>query len=138
MGKIADILQQRGDTEEALRIHLEECLPTALQMKDSDMIAHIRFSCAALRLRRRGLEQGEAETIIQELSESFMLNMKLQRVEGVAVVGFLLGRLLAPYDHVDETLWILDQSAAAFERLKQADQANQVRELQRKLRERKR
>jgi hypothetical protein len=76
--------------------------------------------------------------IIQELSESFGLYSNLQRAEGIAVVGFLLGQLLAPSDPVDETLWILDQSAAAFERLKQADQANQVRELQQKLRERKR
>ena len=69
MGKIADILQQRGETDEALRISIEDCLPSAQRIGDIDAIAHIRFSCARLRLARGGLEQGEAQTIFEELQK---------------------------------------------------------------------
>ena len=56
MGKIADILGQRGETDEALRIRREERLPAAVSTQDVDSIAHIRFSCAMLRIGRGGLD----------------------------------------------------------------------------------
>lgn len=129
MGKIADILQQRGDTDEALRIHVEECLPVAQATQDMDGIAHGRFSCAQLRIARRGLEQGEAQTIHDELAESFALLQQLQRVDGIATVGALLGQVLAMAGARAEAVAVLAQSAMAFERLGQDASAAQMRAL---------
>ena len=128
MGKIAGILQGRGDTEEALRILTEECLPVAERIGDAGQIAHICFSCASIRLRRGGLEKGEAATIIQELADSYTLNRKVQRMDGVAVVGGLLGRLLL-YTKAPEAAVVLDQAAAAYERLGNAAEAGKLRAL---------
>jgi tetratricopeptide (TPR) repeat protein len=135
LGQIAAILEQRGDTEEALRIHLEERLPMAEKAKDVDSIAHIRFSCARIRLERGGLEQDEVQTILEELAESFVIYRKLQRTDGIAVVGELFGQVLSMVCHPDRALEVLDQSAAAFERLRQPQQAARVRQLQQSIRE---
>ena len=135
MGKIADILEGRGETDEALRIHIEERLPTAEAIKDLDGIAHIRFACAQLRLTRGGLKLGEAQTIYDELAESFAILQKLQRIDGIAVVGSMFGQILAMGGYPDEALTVLDQSAMAFEKMQQTQQAAQVRDLQQRIRE---
>jgi len=137
MGQIADILEQRGETDEALRIWMEDCLPVVERTGEIDLIAHIRFSCAKLRLARGGLEQGEAQTIFDELSESFTLNSNLQRPDGIAVVGVLFGQILAAAGQVDNALTVLEQSATAFEQIKQAELAAQVRELQKRISQKK-
>jgi tetratricopeptide (TPR) repeat protein len=128
-GKIADILEQRGETDEALRIHLEERLPVAETTHDMDLIAHIRFSCATLRIDRGGLEQGEAPLILEELTESFKLSRTLQRVDAVAHVGAVLGQVLAAAGAVTEATAVLNESAEAFDRIGYEQQAAEVREL---------
>ena len=125
MGKIADILEQRGETDEALRIHIEERLPVAQGMRDLESIAHIRFSCAQLRLSRGEENADERETIVEELVESFDLLKQLQRAEGIAAVGSLLGALLAA-GSPEEAVRVLEESAAAFERLGDHEQAEQI------------
>ena len=135
MGKIADILSQRGETDEALRIHTEERLPTALATGDVDSIAHIRLSCAQIRLDRDGLAKGEAQRIGDELAESFMIYQKLQHAAGIAAAGWLLGQLLAMTGHPEDALAVLDQSAIAFERLRQDEGVAAVRALQQEIRE---
>ena len=137
MGQIADILAQRGETDEALRIHIEERLPAAKSVKDLDSIAHIRFLCAQLRIYRGGIESGELQTIYEELSESFGIYLKLQRVDGVAYSGMLLGQVLAVGGMTDEALQVLDQSAAAFEKLQFTKQVETVRDLQKRILEKK-
>jgi tetratricopeptide (TPR) repeat protein len=134
MGKLADILQQRGETDEALRIRTEECLPVFERIQDIDGIANVRYRCAQDRLARGGLEQGEGQTIYNELAESFVLLTKLQRVDGIAVVGSLLGQFLAAAGHRDDALAVLEQSATAFERIGQLNQATDIRQLQDKIR----
>ena len=129
MGKIADILRQRGETDEALRIHLEDRLPIAQRMQDLDSIAHIRLSCAQIRLSRGGLQQGEGQVIYDELSESFRLFQRLQRVGGIAIAGALLGQILAAAGERGDATSVLDASAAAFDRMGHNEQAAQIRAL---------
>jgi len=117
------------------RIHIEERLPTAEATKDLVSVAHIRFACARLRLARGGMEQEEAQTIYDELAESFVILQKLQRVDGIAVVGSMFGQILAMGSYPDEALTVLDQSAMAFEQMQQTQQAEQVRALQKRIRE---
>ena len=83
------------------------------------------------------MEKGEAQTIFDELAESFTLLAKLQRVDGIAIVGLLFGQVLAAAGGVEEALAVLDQSAWAFEKLQMAGEAAKVRELQKKIRGRK-
>ncbi len=134
-GKIADILKQKGEIDEALRIWIEDCLPVAQKTGDIHGIAQIRFACARLRLARGGLEQGEAEIILEELAESFHLLSGLQLPDGISVVGQLFGRILAAVGQRDKALTILDHSAAAYDQLKWVDGATKVRELQKRIRE---
>jgi len=129
MGKIAEILQQREETDEALRILLEECLPMRTQLADISGIAHIRFLCAQIRLQRDGLEKGEVQTIYEELAESFALSMKLQRVDFIAIVGALFGQILAMTGQTDEALKVLEAAAAASDKLGWTEEAAQVRGL---------
>ncbi len=127
MGKIADILAQRGETDEALRIHIEDRLPVAQRMHDTDSIAHVRLACAQLRIKRGGLGQEEAQVIADELSESFTLWRQLQRADGIAIAGALLGQVLAAAGAQDAATPILTASADAFDRLGQHEQAAQMR-----------
>ncbi len=135
MGKIANILQGRGEHEEALRILVDEALPLAEKLQDIDVIANLRFSCAQIRLNRGGLEKGEAQAIYDDLMMSYALNQKLQRPDGVAFVGSLLGQVLAVAGHKKEAAAVLNQSASAFDQLGMADQAAQARALVVKLAE---
>jgi hypothetical protein len=130
MGQIADILQGRGETDEALRIHIQERLPVAQRLGDMDSVAHIRFSCAMIRIRRGGLGQGEAQTIFDQLAESFTLTKKPQRADFIAAVGGVLGQVLAAAGEAEEALKVLDDSTAACDKLGLTDQADQVRRLQ--------
>jgi len=127
MGQIADVLQQRGETDEALRIHLAERLPVAQTSQDMDSVAHVRFSCAQLRISRGGLQEGEGQVIFDELSEAFGLYQQLQRVDGIAVVGAVLGQMLAAAGATSEAATVLEKSAAAFDTIGQPQQAAQIR-----------
>jgi hypothetical protein len=129
MGQIADILQQRGETDEALRIHAEDRLPVAQRMQDLDSIAHIRLCCAQIRISRGGLQQGEEQVIHDELAESFMLFQRLQRVDGIAIAGALLGQVLAAAGARRDATSVLEASAAAFDRIGHNEQAAQIRAL---------
>lgn len=135
MVKIADILALEGETEEAFRIWIDECLPIFQRIGDLEGIAAIRFACARARLHSGGLEHGEAQTVLDELKESFGLCQRLRRPEGIAAVGRLLGPVLLARGHADEALNVLDQSAVAFEKLDRADEAAMVRELQQRIRD---
>ena len=127
MGEIADILQARGETDEALRIHIEERLPVALAMQDIESVAHIRYYCALIRLRRGGLKS-EGETILSELAESFAISRKLGRVDYIGAVGSLLGQLLAAINLPDEARRVLGEAAAAFAKLGRMDEVAAIRE----------
>ena len=130
MGKIADILTTRGETDEALRIHLDERLPVAHRMQDPDSLAHIRFSCATIRLQRGGLQSGEAAIIAEELAESFGLFQRIGRVESIGVVGALFGQILGAVGQTEAALSVLDQAADAFTILGHSQGIEQVRSIQ--------
>lgn len=98
-------------------------------------MAHIRYPCTHIRLARGGLQGDEGQTIIDELAESFTLTQKLQRVDGIAFVGALLGQVLAAVGLADEARTVPDHAAAAFERLQQGAQAAQLRKRQANLRQ---
>jgi len=85
MGKIADILQQRGETDEALRILREEVLPVFERLGD---------------VRARAVTMSRIALILYQKGE------------------------------LEEVFAVLGEAAAAFEQLKMANEAAQVRGLQ--------
>jgi tetratricopeptide (TPR) repeat protein len=127
-GKIADILMLQGDLDDALAMHLGR-LPVAREMKDIDAVAHTLFSCAQIRLNRGDHEKGEIQTIFEELSEAYDINLKLQRPDGIGATGMLLGQVLAAGGHPDEAVKVLTIAAAAFDKIGQAASAAQYRQL---------
>ena len=128
MGKIADILFQQGELEEALAIHLAR-MDTAKDLGDTGMIAHIRFSCAQIRLAKENLEPGEFGTAAEELSEAYQINLRLQQPDGIGAVGTLLGQVLAAGGLKEEAYEVLTTAATAFDKLSWGDQADQCRAL---------
>jgi len=129
MGQIADILQARGQLDEALDMHSER-LAVAEAMGDIDSVAHIRFRCALIRLDRGGLEKGEGEIIVHELAESFSIVQRTGRVDAIANVGRRFGQVLASLGRRKESTTVFDAAARAFETLHRTEDARQVRSFQ--------
>jgi len=134
MGKIADILQARGEPDEALRIRLEECLPIHREMRDLVSVAYIRFRCAKLRIERGGFGKGEERTIVDELAESFSIVHDLGHAISLVAVGSLFGQVLAAAGQHESALAVLDEAAAAVEKLQRLQRVAQIRGLQEKIR----
>ena len=133
MGKIADILQARGQLDEALAMHSDR-LAVAEAMGDIDSIAHVKFSRAAIRLERGGWEKGEAQTILTELAESFSIAQRMKRADFIAGIGAQFGQVLVMAGEPNQGLAVLGEAAGAFESLQQTPNAQQLRALQHQIR----
>ena len=112
----------------ALEMHLSR-LPGAEERKDADSIAHIRYSCAGIRLARGDHERGELQVIYDELAEAFGIVMQIGRAEGIGGIGVLLGQVLAMARQTDEALAVLSTAQEAFERLGNAGGREQCDQL---------
>ncbi len=129
-GYIADILQQRGNREEALRILNDEVLPAAESIQVMDLTASTLYKIAIEHLYLDGLEnQKDAQIIVELLRKCFEFNWQLGRVNEIASVGSLFGHLLTNRGLVGEALSVLEKAAAAFEELQQLEQAYRLQEL---------
>jgi hypothetical protein len=89
MGQIADILQQRGETEEALRIRREDCLPVYERLND---------------VRSRALTMGQIADILQQrgeteealrihLEERLPIARRMQDMDSLAHIRFCCARI---------------------------------------------
>ncbi|WP_245697797.1 CHAT domain-containing protein [Streptomyces phaeochromogenes] len=87
-GQIADILQQQGKADEALELQLKR-LEVNEQLGDMEGIAAANWDLAQIDLSRQDLAAAAPRLIT-----SFQLFLKLQRPDGIAVVGTVLGQLL--------------------------------------------
>jgi aromatic ring-cleaving dioxygenase len=81
------------------------------------------------------MDQQEAQTIYQELAESFDISLQLQRMDGIAYVGKLFGRVLFWAGQLQEALNVLEHAATAFEKLQHPQQVEEIRNLQKQIRE---
>jgi tetratricopeptide (TPR) repeat protein len=112
-GQIADILQAQGELGEALDMHLSR-LADAQSMKDIDSLAHIRFSCAQIRLQRGDHKRGEMQTVLDELIEAFALVRQSGHADGISGTGALLGQVLAACGFKVEAVEVLELARSAF------------------------
>ena len=131
-GKIADILESRGELDEALRIRQEEQLPVYERLGDLDGKAHVLFSCARCRLSQSDGRPSEEEVkaILRELVESFAILKKLERPDGIAAVGPLLGQLLTATGRRDLAERVFEDAIAANEKLGLGAEAAALRGMQ--------
>ena len=127
-GKIADILQSRGQLDEALALHVER-LTVFEQIDDIGGIAHTRFASAQLRLGRGDHETGGIQAIYEDLAHAFAILQKLQRPDGIAVVGMLLAQVLAMGGLRDEALQVLDAAEQGFRTLSNDAGVQQIEQL---------
>lgn len=109
-------------------MHLSR-LPDAQERKDAGGIAHIRYSCAGIRLTRGDHERGELQVIYDELAEAFGIMTQVGRADGIGGIGSLLGQVLAMAGQTDEALAVLGKARDAFERLGKAGGLAQCDEL---------
>jgi hypothetical protein len=127
-GKIADILQARGELDEALALH-EQRLPIAELLRDIDSIAHIKFSIASLRLQRGDHNTGGIQQIYKDLSEAFGISLKLGRPDFIGGIGQLLVQVLAMGGQRDEALKVLKHTEETFDKLGNTWGLTRVRQL---------
>ncbi|MEL7061326.1 MAG: hypothetical protein AAGN46_14985 [Acidobacteriota bacterium] len=126
-GQIADVLFAQGEREEALRLLQDETLPAARRLQDPSMMAQALWSSARIRLAQDELDASGVSEALKELQESFELNSRLQRADGIAASGRLLGQTLVASGLPEPSAGVLDASASAFERLGHVAEASAVR-----------
>ena len=132
-GKIADILQSRGQLDEALALHVER-LTVFERLGDIEGIAHTRFASARLRLGRGDHETGGIQAIYEDLAHAFAILQKLQRPDGIAVVGMLLAQVLAMGGLRDEALQVFDAAEQGFRTLSDEAGVQQIEQLRQAIR----
>ncbi|MFF4537946.1 CHAT domain-containing protein [Streptomyces aureus] len=122
-GKIADILQQRGEVDEALELQLKR-LEVNEQLGDMDGIAAANWDLAQIDLSRQDLNAAAPRLIT-----SFQLFLKLQRPDGIAVVGATLGQLLLATGERGQARHVFQASRAAAAKIGFADTVDLLDEL---------
>jgi tetratricopeptide (TPR) repeat protein len=128
LGDSADILQARGELDEALALH-EQRLPIAQQMNNIEIIAHIKYSTASIRLQRGDHQTGGLQQIYEDLNEAFTISLKLGRPDFIGGIGQLLAQILAMGGLKEEALEVLDYAEAAFDKIGNAQGLTHVRQL---------
>ncbi|GIE40872.1 SAV_2336 N-terminal domain-related protein [Actinoplanes lobatus] len=105
---IADILYRRGEYDEALQIRQEKVLPVNERHNDLDGIANTTLGIAQIQL-----QQQDFSSALPNLLKAFEILERLQRPDGIAVVGVTLGELLAAIGEPDSARKVWEKSLAA-------------------------
>ncbi|MBB4715146.1 tetratricopeptide (TPR) repeat protein [Streptomyces luteogriseus] len=122
-GKIAYIFEQRGEIDEALELQLKR-LEVNEQLGDMDGIAAANWDLARIDLSRLDLD-----VAVPRLVTSFQLFLKLQRPDGIAVVGAALGQLLLAAGQHGQAQQVFQAGRAAAAKIGFADVVDQLDEL---------
>ncbi|WUH93797.1 CHAT domain-containing protein [Streptomyces sp. NBC_00433] len=122
-GQIADILEQRGEVDLALELRLKR-LEVIERLGDMDGIARANWDLARIDLIRQ-----DFEAAAPRVATSFQLFLKLQRQDGIAVVGAALGQILLAGGDREQARQVLQTSRAAASKIGFADAVVQLDEL---------
>jgi tetratricopeptide (TPR) repeat protein len=107
----------------ALGLH-EEALRVYEALGDKDGIANALWDIAQIEMQREQWQQAFAH-----LATSYSINLQLGRLDGICIVGWDLGRLLASAGHKEEAREILLRSRDGFIKLGQTDMAQMVQQV---------
>ncbi len=124
-GKIARILFDRGEVEEAKRLNLE-CLATNRALGNAVGIASAQFDLARIELARLDLERHEVYDAIDRLTESWAIILKTGRAVGIAMIGDVLGQVLAATGDKEQAAGVLQRCLEAYRVLGRHDEAARV------------
>ncbi|MEW2131958.1 CHAT domain-containing protein [Streptomyces sp. NPDC005435] len=122
-GKIADIHQQRGNVDEALELHLKR-LEVHERLSDMEGIAAANWDLAQIDLSRQDLSAATPRLVT-----SFGLLLKLQRPDGITVVGATLGQLLLAGGERGQARQVFQASRSAADKIGAADIVDRLDEL---------
>ncbi|MQY15185.1 hypothetical protein SRB5_53630 [Streptomyces sp. RB5] len=122
-GQIADILQQRGETDEARELHLKR-LEANEQLGNVEGIAAANWDLAGIDLSRQDLADA-----LPRLNISFQLLLKLQRADGIAVVGATWGQLLLHAGEREQARHVLQAAQTAAAKIGHTDLVDHLDEL---------
>src|SRR5712692_9155079 len=122
-GKIAQILARKGDLAGALELQVER-LATNRALKSSDGIASALWDIAQIELVQR-----KPDEAVPRLVEAWQIFTQMDRAEGIAAVGQVLGPLCTQAGAPSEAREMLRRSAAAYRKLGREAEAQRVEEL---------
>ena len=122
-GRIADIAYQRGELDEAAQLR-DRQLEASKQLGDLDAVANADWALAQIDLTRQ-----DYQAALPRLIESFQIIGHLQRPDGIAAVGVLLGQLLLAVGQAEEGRQVLEISLAAATKIGWTDAIQQITEL---------
>lgn len=123
MGKIADILRRKGDLG-AARALRAECLEINRRLADADGMANTLWGLAQLDLQEQKI--GDA---VPRIVEAYDIVCQLGRVDAIAVIGTVLGQILAANEQPDEARIVLQRSADIYRKLGREADAMAVDEI---------
>jgi len=111
-GKIADILQARGELDEALRIREEEELPVYERLGD------VREKSVALfKIGTTDARKGDRDRALEQVRQAFDIAAACSFADGIGHVGLEYGRMLLERHRDQEAAQVLMAAVKAFERL---------------------
>ncbi|RUL95210.1 tetratricopeptide repeat protein [Verrucosispora sp. FIM060022] len=122
-GKIADIHHLRGDYDFAAELQRKR-LAVHESHGDLDGIANATWGLAQFDLARH-----DYESAYPRLVDSLNYLIRLQRPDGIAVVGYELGQLLGGAGQLDEARSVLALSLAAAQKIGMSDVVQGISEL---------
>ena len=119
-GQIADIAFQRGELDEAAQLR-DRQLQASKQVGDLDAVANADWALAQIDLDRENYRAA-----LPRLIESFQINGRLQRPDGIAAVGVLLGQLLLAAGQAEDGRQVLEISLAAATKIGWTDTIQEI------------
>ncbi|MFN7953007.1 MAG: tetratricopeptide repeat protein [bacterium] len=112
-----------GDLDGAFAL-LAETLPTFRELGDADGTANTLWALAKVEIALERYQEA-----FDHLSDSYRINQKLDRLDGITFVGVDLGQLLHAAGELDEALAVLTRSRDGFVRLGHPDLAQKTQDV---------
>jgi len=91
---------------------------------DLDGVANTHWSIAQIELQEQHFQQA-----FERLADSYAINFKLGRLDGICRVGLDFGRLLCAAGRREEGLAVLERSRDGFAQLGQSEHARYVQSI---------
>jgi hypothetical protein len=120
-------LLEKGDAAVARGLH-EERLAIYRRLADADGVGATLWGLARLDLAERRIQDA-----LPRIVEAYEIVSKLERAEGIAAIGTVLGQILAANDQPEDARLVLQRSAEMFLKLGQEKHARAAEDLIRQL-----
>ncbi len=116
-----------NDADKILR--LQEERRTMAKISDTGIHALALFRMAVARLSMKQTDPASLREILGNIRQSFDMLIQIDRVDGIAFVGELLGQILDVRGEKQEAMAVLEKSEAAFRLIQMEEKAQQVHEM---------